>query len=116
MANAAPASIGRVNAAGTEDALFLKVFSGEVLTAFERSSVTQGAEMVRSIASGKSASFPVMGRIAAAYHTPGTEINGTDVNHNEKVITINDLLVSSAFLSNIEEAKNHWDVRMLNLQ
>src|SRR5210317_2412871 len=67
--------------------------------------------MVRSISSGKSASFPVMGRIAAAYHTPGAEIVGTDVNHNEKVITINDLLVSSAFLSNIEEAKNHWDVR-----
>ena len=111
MTNAAPASIGRVNAAGTEDALFLKVFSGEVLTAFERSSVTQGAEMVRSISNGKSASFPVMGRIGAAYHTPGTEITGSDVNHNEKVITINDLLVSSAFLSNIEEAKNHWDVR-----
>ena len=111
MAVAAPASIGRVNAAGTEDALFLKVFSGEVLTAFERASVTQGAEMVRSISNGKSASFPVMGRIAAAYHTPGAEIVGSDVNHNEKVITINDLLVSSAFLSNIEEAKNNWDVR-----
>jgi hypothetical protein len=111
MANAAPASIGRVNAAGTEDALFLKVFSGEVLTAFERASVTQGADMVRSISNGKSASFPVMGRIDASYHTPGTEITGSDVNHNEKVITINDLLVSSAFLSNIEEAKNHWDVR-----
>jgi len=52
-----------------------------------------------------------MGRISAAYHTPGAEIVGSDVNHNEKVITINDLLVSSAFLSNIEEAKNHWDVR-----
>jgi len=111
MANASPASIGKVNASGSEDALFLKVFSGEVLTAFERSSVTQGAEMVRSISNGKSASFPVMGRISAAYHTPGSEITGTDVNHNEKVITINDLLVSSAFLSNIEEAKNHWDVR-----
>mgnify|MGYP003143866630 CR=1 FL=1 len=111
MTAASPASIGRVNAAGTEDALFLKVFAGEVLTAFERSSVTQGAEMVRTISSGKSASFPVMGRIAAAYHTPGAEIVGTDVNHNEKVITINDLLVSSAFLASIEEAKNHWDVR-----
>jgi hypothetical protein len=111
MAVAAPASIGRVNASGSEDALFLKVFSGEVLTAFERASVTQGAEMVRSISSGKSATFPVMGRIVAAYHTPGSEIVGTDVNHNEKVITINDLLVSSAFLANIEEAKNHWDVR-----
>jgi hypothetical protein len=67
--------------------------------------------MVRSIASGKSATFPVMGRVAAAYHTAGAEINGSDVNHNEKVITINDLLTSSVFLSNIEEAKNHWDVR-----
>tara|TARA_R110002110_G_scaffold171456_3_gene373907 strand:- start:3006 stop:3983 length:978 start_codon:yes stop_codon:yes gene_type:complete len=111
MTAASPASIGKVNASGSEDALFLKVFAGEVLTAFERSSVTQGAEMVRSISSGKSATFPVMGRIAAAYHVPGAEIVGTDVNHNEKVITINDLLVSSAFLSNIEEAKSHWDVR-----
>ena len=111
MSNATPASIGRVNASGSEDALFLKVFSGEVITSFERASKTQGADSVRSIASGKSATFPVMGRTSAAYHTPGTEILGSDVNHNEKVITINDLLVSSAFLSNIEEAKNHWDVR-----
>ena len=111
MANATPVSVGRVNAGGSEDALFLKVFAGEVLTSFDRASVTQGAEMVRSIASGKSATFPVMGRVDASYHTAGSEITGSDVNHNEKVITINDLLLSSVFLSNIEEAKNHWDVR-----
>lgn len=111
MTAATPVSVGKVNAAGSEDALFLKVFSGEVLTSFEQSTVTAGAEMVRSISSGKSATFPVMGRIAASYHTPGAEILGSDVNHNEKVITINDLLISSVFLSNLEEAKNHWDVR-----
>ena len=111
MANANPVSVGRANAGGSEDALFLKVFSGEVLTSFERASKTAGADMERSISSGKSATFPVMGRVAAAYHTAGAEINGSDVNHNEKVITINDLLISSVFLSNIEEAKNHWDVR-----
>lgn len=111
MANATPVSVGLINAAGTEDALFLKVFAGEVITSFERASVTQGAEMVRSISSGKSATFPVMGRVSASYHTAGAEITGSDVNHNEKVITINDLLISSVFLSNIEEAKNHWDVR-----
>ena len=111
MAAATPASVGRVNAAGSEDALFLKVFSGEVLTSFEQASVTNGAEMVRTISSGKSATFPVMGRIVAAYHTPGAELTGSDINHNERVITINDLLVSSVFLSNLEEAKNHWDVR-----
>jgi len=111
MANASPVSQGLVNATGTEDALFLKVFAGEVLTSFDRASVTAGAEMVRSISSGKSATFPVMGRVSAAYHVAGAEITGSDVNHNEKVITINDLLLSSVFLSNIEEAKNHWDVR-----
>jgi hypothetical protein len=67
--------------------------------------------MERSISSGKSATFPVMGRVDASYHTAGAEITGSDINHNEKVITINDLLISSVFLSNIEEAKNHWDVR-----
>lgn len=111
MANASPVSVGQVNATGTEDALFLKVFAGEVLTSFERASKTQGADMERSIASGKSATFPVMGRVGASYHTAGAEITGSDINHNEKVITINDLLISSVFLSNIEEAKNHWDVR-----
>ena len=111
MANANPVSVGRANAGGSEDALFLKVFAGEVITSFDRASKTAGADMTRSISSGKSATFPVMGRVAAAYHTAGAEINGSDVNHNEKVITINDLLTSSVFLSNIEEAKNHWDVR-----
>ena len=112
MANAVPAKIGNVNSGSTrDDALFLKVFAGEVLTSFERASKTEGADMVRSISSGKSATFPVMGRIAAEYHSVGNEINGSAVNHNEKVITINDLLISSVFLSNIEEAKNHWDVR-----
>ena len=88
MANADPVSVGRVNAGGSEDALFLKVFAGEVLTSFERASVTAGAETVRTISNGKSATFPVMGRTVAAYHTPGAEITGNDINHNEKVITV----------------------------
>jgi len=111
MANASPSDIGRINSAGSEDALFLKVFAGEVLTSFERASKTEGRDMVRSIASGKSATFPGMGRVGAEYHTPGAEITGSDINHNEKVITINDLLISHVFLSNIEEAKNHYSVR-----
>ena len=111
MANASPSGIGQVNNAGNSDALFLKQFSGEVLTSFEQATVTADKQMVRTIANGKSAQFPVMGRSSAAYHTPGAEITGTDINHNEKVITINDLLLSSHFISNIEEAKNHYDVR-----
>ncbi len=111
MANANVSEIGKANNTGTADALFLKVFAGEVLTSFEQTTVTADKHMVRTIANGKSAQFPVMGRSEAAYHTPGNEITGTDVNHNEKVITINDLLISSHFIANIDEAKNHYDVR-----
>lgn len=112
MSNANPVKFGNANSGSTrDDALFLKVFAGEVITSFDRASKTQGADMVRSISNGKSASFPVMGRIGAEYHAVGAEILGSAVNSNEKVITINDLLISSVFVSNIEEAKNHWDVR-----
>lgn len=116
MANANVSEIGKVNNAGTADALFLKVFAGEVLTSFEQATVTADKHMVRTIANGKSAQFPVMGRSSAAYHTPGNEITGTDINHNEKVITINDLLISSHFIANIDEAKNHYDVRSVYSQ
>ena len=92
MANATASRLGQVNAAGGTDALFLKVWAGEVLTSFEQYTVTTDKHMVRSIPSGKSAQFPVMGRSAASYHAVGTEIVGTALNHNEKIITINDLM------------------------
>ena len=116
MANANVSEIGKVNNASTADALFLKVFAGEVLTSFEQTSVTADKHMLRTIANGKSAQFPVMGRSEAAYHTPGNEITGTDINHNEKVLTINDLLLASHFIANIDEAKNHYDVRSVYSQ
>ena len=52
-----------------------------------------------------------IGTTSASYHTVGNEILGTEVKHAEKTISIDDLLVSSAFLANIDEAKNHYDVR-----
>ena len=111
MSNATPSRLGQVEQANSADALFLKQFSGEVLTAFEQATVTADKHMTRTIANGKSAQFPVMGRSSASYHTAGNEITGSGLNHNEKVITINDLLLSSHFIANIDEAKNHYDVR-----
>lgn len=111
MSNATVSRLGQANTSGDAKALFLKVFAGEVLTAFEEATVTAGKFMERTIASGKSAQFPILGKIGAAYHTPGTEILGLQVPHNEIVITIDDLLISHAFLANIDEAMNHYDVR-----
>jgi len=114
MADANVSNIGQINGGGATDALWLKVFSGEVLTAFEQNNVFLPLTSSRTISSGKSAQFPVSGRIAdAAYHTPGAEIVGQDLLHSEKIITIDDLLISHAFIANIEEAKNHYDVRSI---
>ena len=112
MANAIVSSLGQANGAGDANALFLKVYSGEVLTSFEQSQVTMDKHLVRTISNGKSASFPVTGRSNDAYyHAPGEQILGGKLKHNERVITIDNLLISPKFLSNIEEAKNHYDVR-----
>ena len=111
MADTAVSHLGQANGAGLTDDLFLKVFAGEVMTIFEAENVTKSRVMSRSITSGKSAQFPVMGRASAYYHTPGNEVLGGTIKHNEKVITIDDLLISPVFIAEIDEAKNHYDVR-----
>ncbi len=114
MANATVSRLGLVNNSGTGfDALFLKTFSGEVLTAFAENNIfNETMHSVRTIASGKSAQFPVLGTATAAYHTVGTPLVGANqIKANEKIITIDDLLISQAFISSLDEMKNHYDVR-----
>jgi hypothetical protein len=59
----------------------------------------------------KSAQFPATGHITAAYHTPGTYLVGTVINAAERVIQIDGLLLAQAFIADIDEAMNHYDVR-----
>jgi hypothetical protein len=66
---------------------------------------------VRNISNGKSAQFPAIGKTSAAYHTPGAEINGNVIQQDEKVITIDDLLIANTFIARIDEAISHFDVR-----
>lgn len=111
MANATAIRLGQVNSGGSDSALFLKLFAGEVLTAFDEACVTQDKHKVRNISSGKSATFPATWKVVARYHTPGNEITGQTSNINERVINIDDLLISDVFIANIDEAKNHFEVR-----
>lgn len=113
MADATPTRFGSVNGAGDADALFLKVFSGEVLAAFYSATVARDKHFVRTISSGKSASFPASWQGTASYHTPGAELLGSQVLFNERVITIDSLLVADRFVASIDEAKNHYDVRSI---
>lgn len=108
--------LGLINNAGGgswagDNAMFLQVFAGEVLTAFRKATIFEPLHTVRTISSGKSASFPIIGLNSAAYHTPGTMLTGNQVKHAEAVIKIDDKLVSNVFVADIDEAKNHYDVR-----
>jgi len=111
MSNAVISSIGQVNSASTADALFLKVFSNEVLSQFVRENQLLGMSTVRTINQGKSATFPVTGTVTASYHTAGAEITGQAIKHNEKIINLDDMLLADVFVAEVEELKSHYDVR-----
>lgn len=99
--------------AGDRDALFMKMFSGEVLTAFTRTSVMMNRHMVRTIPHGRSASFPVMGRTNARYLAPGNSLDDQrkKMENTERVIVIDGLLTADALITDIDDAMNHFDVR-----
>jgi len=98
-----------------ENANFLKIFSGEVLTVFNRETIFKDLTQKRTISSGKSASFPITGRFSSRYHRPGDWITGQGNKGmiGEKIITIDDLLIADASLYDLDEAKLHWDVRSI---
>lgn len=119
MSNTSPSRLGQVNGAGDANALFLKVFSGEILTTFEEANIMKDLHMVRTIQSGKTAQFPVTGIADAKYHTVGDDIVDSSNNylssikHAERTINIDDVLIASTFIANIDELKNHYDVRSI---
>lgn len=111
MADATVSRLGQIQAAGDTEALWLKLFSGEVLTAYDKAKKLKPTVRVRQISSGKSAQFPATFNAIGRYHTPGAEIVGQAIQHNEVVVTLDDLLIADAFIAEIDELKNHYDVR-----
>ena len=94
------------------------MFSGEILTAFAEANVTRPLVVTRSIQHGKSAQFPVTGKALAKFHRAGDSLIDTaghlsQIPHNEKVINIDNMLVSSTLIAEIEELKNHYDLRSI---
>lgn len=102
-----------------DNALFLKVFAGEILTTFEEKNVMKDLHTVRTISSGKTAQFPVTGIASAKYHTVGDNIaDGTkgylsEIAHAERTINIDNMLLASTFIANMDEMKNHYEVRSI---
>lgn len=103
--------LGQINGSGDDRSLFLKLYAGEVLTAFQANNIAMGLHRTRTISKGKSASFPLTGYATAKYHEAGTMIEPDKIKHGERIVTVDDLLISPSFIANIDEAMNHYDVR-----
>ena len=93
-------------------ATYLKLFSGEMFKAYESACIAKGTVQNRTLTNGKSMQFIFTGRMTADYHTPGTPILG-DGNPPlaEKTIVMDDLLVSSAFVYDLDETLAHYSLR-----
>ena len=95
-------------------ALFLKLFSGEMFKGFQRNTIARDLVTKRTLKNGKSLQFIYTGRTNSEYHTPGQSILGNSDNAPpvaEKTITVDDLLISSAFLYELDETLAHYDLR-----
>ena len=123
MANTLVTSVGSINntsstplalgtAYDTKYATYLKLFTGEMMKAYESATIAKGTVMSRSLRGGKSAQFIFTGRMTAAYHEPGTPILGSNNPPvAEKTIVMDDLLVSSAFVYDLDETLAHYSLR-----
>ena len=105
---------GQANSAGDARALYLKLFSGEMFKGFEYNAIARDLVMKRTLTNGKSMQFIYTGRTTAEYHTPGNAILGNTDGAPpvaEKTVTVDDLLISSAFVYDLDETLAHYDLR-----
>ena len=94
--------------------LYLKLFSGEMFKGFQNNTIARDLVMKRTLKNGKSLQFIYTGRTKAEYHTPGNAILGNTDGAPpvaEKTITCDDLLISSAFVYELDEVLAHYDLR-----
>lgn len=97
---------------GTDDReLFLTEFGGMVLDAWEEVNNYENLTFKRTITQGKADTFPIIGRKRdAEEHTPGEIILGGNVEHNEVNISLDKMLVDSAFIAEIDELMVHYSL------
>ena len=105
---------GQSNSTGDVRQLYLKLFSGEMFKGFQHNAIARDLLMKRTLKNGKSLQFIYTGRTTSEFHTPGKPILGNSDGAPpvaEKTITVDDLLISSAFLYELDEVLAHYDLR-----
>ena len=96
----------------TKYATAVKVFSGEVFNAFNSASIFRGLIRSYDMRGQKAKQFLLTGKLSAGYHVPGTPILGdAGLKSNEKTIVMDDLLVASQFVYDLDEILSQWSAR-----
>ena len=106
--------LGQANLSGDKRALYLKLFSGEMFKGFQHNTIARDLVTKRTLKNGKSLQFIYTGRMTSEFHTPGNSILGNTDGAPpvaEKTITIDDLLISSAFVYELDETLAHYELR-----
>lgn len=111
MANSTPSFPGQDQLAGDNRQLYLDLAAGEVITAFETTTIMRDKHETRTLSKGRSVKFPAIWKAGGGYHTPGTELTGRKIASTEIKIEPDDKLVSDVFISDIDEVLSHFDFR-----
>ena len=117
MANMLLPRPGASNGGSDSRALLLKLFTGEVYESFRNALVAKPLVQSRTLTSGKEAQFIHTGTMSASFHTPGTPLLGNGAGTDgapkqaETTITVDQLLVSQAFVYELDEVLAHFDIR-----
>ena len=112
--NASLTRQGQSNSTGDARALYLKLFSGEMFKGFQHNAIARDLVMKRTLKNGKSLQFIYTGHTKAEFHVPGQSILGNSDGAPpvaEKTITVDDLLISSAFVYELDETLAHYELR-----
>jgi hypothetical protein len=110
----AGANNGAATTTAARRALYLKLFSGELFKGFQRNTIARDLITKRTLKNGRSMQFIFTGRTKSEYHIPGNNILGnTDGAPPVAEVTIecDDLLISSAFVYELDETLAHYDLR-----
>lgn len=112
-----PSLLGQANLAGSDTALYLDMFSGEVLKTFREKNVMMGLHRTKTVGPGKSFQFPVIGQASASYHARGEDIFDPANNllnlieHGQRTISPDKLLQASTTVDAWDEKINHYEYR-----
>lgn len=120
LATAYDSGLGPTSGETSKYKTYLKLFSGELFKAYQNNTIARSLATTRTLKNGKSMQFLFTGGLDSYYHVPGTPLlgmttsGGSTANQlgvNEKTIRVDDLLVASTFVYDLDETLSHYDLR-----